>query len=118
MFEKATRMKLRFQHKGIQTVEDLWDLSVQELDKIFQALKKESDTTAGESLLQTDKKDDIIELKISIIRYIVKVKLQETEDHENEIIKKEKREQILRLIQKKADAELEDLSIEELKKMI
>ena len=41
IFEKATRGKMRFQFKGLVSVEDLWDLSVQDLDKIFKSLNSQ-----------------------------------------------------------------------------
>ena len=39
IFEYATKNRLRFPYKGSQSVEDLWALSVEELDKLFKTLK-------------------------------------------------------------------------------
>ena len=41
MFEVAVRNKFRFPFKGVISVEDLWDLSVQQLDGIFKTLKSQ-----------------------------------------------------------------------------
>ena len=41
MFEVATREKMRFPFKGMISVEDLWDLSVQNLDKVFKTLNSQ-----------------------------------------------------------------------------
>ena len=45
LFEIATRNKYRFPFKGWISTEDLWDLSVQNLDGIFKTLNKEFKTT-------------------------------------------------------------------------
>ena len=37
-FEIAIRNKYRFPYKGMITIEDLWDLSVTQLDGIFKTL--------------------------------------------------------------------------------
>lgn len=53
LFEIAIRNKYRFPFKGWISTEDLWDLSVQNLDSIFKTLNKEFKTTGEESLLGT-----------------------------------------------------------------
>lgn len=51
MFEIATRTKMRFPFKGMISVEDLWDLSVQNLDKVFKTLNSQRKEAQEESLL-------------------------------------------------------------------
>ena len=40
IFEAATRYKYRFPFKGMISVEDLWDLKLQDLDSVFKLLNK------------------------------------------------------------------------------
>ena len=58
MFEVASRKKIRFQHNGVISVEDLWDLSLTSLDKIYMELDAKIEKTQQKSLLATKNKDD------------------------------------------------------------
>lgn len=119
MFEKATRLKLRFPYRGLCTVEDLWDLSVKELDSIFKVLNVAAKTSKEESLLDIkSKEDEVIELQISIIKYIVTIKCKEAEERENKKVKSEKKQQLLEILSKKKNADLENKSVEDLEKMV
>lgn len=44
--------------KGMISSEDLWDLSVENLDNVFKTLNSEMKKTKEESLLSTKSKDD------------------------------------------------------------
>ena len=78
MFEVATRTKMRFQFKGSLSVEDLWDLSVQDLDSVFKMLNSQLKQVKEESLLNAKtKEDEVLDTKIEIVKYIVAVKLEE-----------------------------------------
>ena len=117
IFENATRTKLRFAFKGNATVEDLWDLSVEELDSIFKQLNTQVKQSAEESLL--DKKtsaDEILDVKIGIIKHIVTVKQNEEKARVDAKVKKDKREKILALIAQKDEDELHGKSKEQLLK--
>ena len=119
LFENATRGKYRFSFKGSITVEDLWDLFPQNLDTIYKALIKELKQEQEESLLsEKTKADTVLDEKISIIRYIVSVKLKEAEDKKNEKALKEQKQKILSIIADKEDSELKGKSIDELKNML
>lgn len=118
MFEKATRMKLRFDFKGQCSVEDLWDLSLQDLDSIYKKLNSELKEQNESSLLnQKSTKYEIIKLKIEIVTYIVNVKMEERKKREEEAANKEKKEKILKIIEEKQDESLKNTDLEELKKM-
>ena len=110
MFEKASRMKLRFNtQRGVLSVEDLWDLPLIQLDNIAIALNKKLQESKTESFIKTRTKDTTeLELKFNIAKHIIDVKLQEQEDRLLESEKKAKRQKILDLMAKKQDAELEE----------
>lgn len=119
MFEKAAREKIRFNYKGSLSVEDLWDLGLQELDSIFKDLNSKLKVTKEESLLNTKSAEDkLLALKIDLIKHIVGVKLKEAEEKKNAKEKKEKRQKLLEIISKKQDDDLQNKSIDELKKML
>ena len=119
LFENATRGKYRFSFRGSITVEDLWDLFPQNLDTIYKALIKELKQEQEESLLsEKTKADTVLDEKISIIRYIVSVKLKEAEDKKNEKALKDQKQKILSIIADKEDGELKGKSIDELKNML
>jgi hypothetical protein len=119
MFEKATRLKLRFNFKGLCTVEDLWDLSLEDLNSVFQGLNSQLKEHKEESLL--DKKtqnEELLELTVNIVKYIFETKQKEQKEREDAIAKAERKQKILGIIANKQDAELQDKSIDELNKLV
>lgn len=81
IFEAATRYKYRFPFKGMISVEDLWDLKLQDLDSVFKLLNKEKKQSDEESLLQVKSEaDQELENKIQIVKFIVQVKQAEAAD--------------------------------------
>ena len=78
IFEAATRYKYRFPFKGMISVEDLWDLKLQDLDSVFKLLNKEKKKSDEESLLQVKSEaDQALENKIQIEKFIVKLNQEE-----------------------------------------
>ena len=119
MFEVAVRNKLRFPFKGMLSVEDLWDLSAEDLDYIFKQLNSQVKQAKEESLLSKKSADDeILDVKISIVRYIVTVKLAEIEARAKEKEKKNQKQKILSIIADKQDAALQNKTVEELNAML
>ena len=119
LFEMATRKKFRFPFKGTISVEDLWDLSVQNLDTVFKALNAEVKQVKEESLLATKSTEDtILDAKIEIVRHIVNAKLAEADARTRAAEKREQKRKLQELIANKQDAELQGKSIEELQAML
>jgi hypothetical protein len=119
MFEKGIRLKLRFNFRGMLSIEDLYDLNVKSLDAIYKDLNSTYKTQKEESLLDVkNKEDEILALKIEIIKYIVKTKLEEQEAREKAQENAAQRQKILKVISEKKDKELYDMPIEDLEKMV
>lgn len=119
MFEVATRTKMRFPFKGMISVEDLWDLSVQNLDKVFKALNSQRKEAQEESLLNVkSSEDEVLDTQIAIVKYIFDVKLDEQVARVKAAENKEKKQKIMTLMAKKDDEAMENMSKEELQKLL
>jgi len=119
IYEKAAREKLRFEYKGLVTVEDLWDLGVIELDEIYKVLNAQKKQATEDSLLETKTTEDtVLTVKIDIIKHIVETKQEELNVRKQAAEKKEKKEKIMSIIARKQDSELEEKSSDELQEML
>lgn len=119
IFEYAVRNKVRFPFKGMISVEDLWDLSLTNLDSIYKTLNKQVKQSEEESLLSTCANVNTeLEVKIAIIKHIVSVKLTEKENAEKAAAKKAQKQKIMSIIATKENEALQNSSIEELNKML
>lgn len=119
LFKIAVKNKYRFTYKGVQTVEDLWDLSVEELDKIYKTLKNKQKSEAEESLLTTASKEDKeLNNKIEIIKTIVADKLSDKEKSVKAAERRAKNRRILEIMADKQEDELKSKSLDELKAML
>jgi hypothetical protein len=96
MFEIATRTKMRFPYKGLVSVEDLWDLSVENLDVIYKTLNSQLKQAQEGSLLnKRTKHDEEIDLQIEIIKHIVNVKLEDANARLKAKEQREKKQKIM-----------------------
>lgn len=119
MFEQATRVKVRFPFRGLVSVEDLWDLSVRDLDSVFKVLNSELKRTKEESLLDVKTKEDAeLQLKIDIVKHIVEIKLAEDALRLKAKERKEQKQKILEILSAKQDESLQSKSVDELKAML
>lgn len=119
MFEVATRSKFRFPFKGMINVEDLWDLLVKDLDSVFKVLNSQLKQVKEESLLEIKTKEDKeLDLKIEIVRYIVRTKLEEENLRLKAKEQKEKKQKIMEILSAKEDQDLHNKSKDELTKML
>lgn len=119
MFVTATRNKFRFPFRGQISVEDLWDLSVENLDSVYKTLNSQVKKAKEESLLNTkSREDEIIEMQIEIVKYIVSVKQNEAAKKVAAKEKKARKQRILEVLAAKEDADLQNKSPEELQAML
>jgi len=119
LFKKATRMKLRFNFKGQTSVEDLWDLTIQSLNAVYQGLSSEAKALENDSLLEIKSRElETNELKRAIVKYIFSVKTEERKKLEDDAAIAQKRHRIMDIIDQKQYAELANMPIEELEKML
>ena len=119
IFEYAAKNKLRFPFRGSITTEDLYDLSPANLDSIYKTLSREAKKNEEESLFADKSANDVqLGVKIDIIKYIVAEKLAATERMKKAAATKLQADKIRAVLAKKQDAALENMSQEELQKML
>ena len=119
MFEKASRLKLRFTYKGLCSVEDLWDLPLQALDKIYRDLNSQKKEQSEVSLLnKVSKEDELLALKMNIVKYVVETLMQEQREKEEAASRKAKKQKILGIIEEKQEENLRNKSVEELTNLV
>lgn len=119
IFEFAARNKVRFPFKGMISVEDLWDLSLTNLDSIYKTLNKQVKQSEEESLLSTKENVNTeLEVQIAIVKHIVSVKLAEKEAAEKASAKKAQKQKIMSIIATKENEALNNMPIDDLKKML
>lgn len=118
-FEIAVRNKYRFPFKGSITVEDLWDLSMSDLDKVYKALNADKKQSEEDSLLTTRNSESAeLQIKIDIVKHIYSEKVVEKENREKAAENRAKRQRIMEILANKQDAALENMSEDELKAML
>lgn len=126
MFESATRLKVRFETtKGMITVEDLWDIPLTSrttgfsLDDVAKNLNKQVKESGEESfVVKKSTKNETLELKFEIVKYIIKKRLEEKETLNKELIKAIEKEKLLKLLSEKKDENLKSKTVEEIEQML
>lgn len=119
-YKLASQQKLRFQTtKGNLTAEQLWDLSLDELDTLAVSLEEEHKHSGKKSfLVKTSAKDKTSKLRFDIVLDVLNTKAEAIQlaAEANEI--KEHNKKILSIIADKQDKSLEGKSIAQLEKML
>lgn len=114
-FEYATRNKIRFQYRGVISVEDLWDLPLKDLDAIYKELSRKAKDSTEESLLKIQTKvDEELAVAIELIKYIVNIKQDEAAKKLRAKELREQKQRVMEIIETKRDADLQNKSVEEL----
>ena len=119
MFDIASRKKYRYPYKGQISTEDLWDLTPAQLDAVYKALWAQKPPVVTDSLIavRTDEDADL-DNKINIVRYIFETKQREAAERKDRAEKLARKKRLTEILAHKEEAALENLSPEELRKMI
>lgn len=115
IFKYAAKNALRFPYKGMASVEDLFDLGLNELDNIYKTLKKQQKNDAGESLIEDKTPQDTqLEVKLAIVKEIFDDKKASIDRAKKTAEKKAQAQKILSIMNRKQDEALQNMSMEEL----
>ncbi len=122
MFDKATRLKLRFEsNKGLLSVEQVWDLSLTALNEMAKGLSRQvkaAETDEEDFIGTKSNVDSELQLRFDVVKHIIGVKLKERDDSRDAAERKANNQIILELIQRKKQQELESKSVEELEALL
>ena len=113
IFEQASRWKLRFvlQSKDSKytnlTCDDLWDLTLDQLNVMAKKLNRELKLAGEESFISEIKGNKYLELCFTIVKYVINFKLESKKQAETAKIKKEYKNKLFAFIEKKQEADME-----------
>lgn len=117
MFEKCARFKVRFPFRGAVSAEDLWDLSLANLDSVYKELRTKQKASEEDSLLGTKSTaNELVGLQVDVVKHIVAVKQAEAEARRNASEKAAQKQKIAEIIADKKDEALKSMSVEDLQK--
>lgn len=117
LFEIATRKKYRFPFRGLVSVEDLWDLTPEQLDTVYKVLNKEVKVEGEDSLLTQNATDETTANMIEIVKHIFHTKKEEANARKLAAENAAKKKRVLEVIAQKQDESLLKMSLDDLQKM-
>lgn len=124
MFEKASRMKLRFNSgKGLITVEDLWNLPLMStganLDTIARILaRKLKDREIDSFVAPACSGYSATRFKLDIVKHIINVRLAEADKNQQDRIDAQYKNKVKAAIARIEDSKLDNMKKEDLEKLL
>lgn len=120
IYKEASKQQLRFAtSKGNLSVEQLWGLSVAELDELAVKAEEEYKTSGKKSfVVKKAEKNKVAKLKFEILLDVLNTKVEEHEAALTAEENQEHNEKIMQMIVEKKDEELKGKSIKELTKLL
>ncbi len=114
LFMEASRTKMRFQtKKGVVGTEDLWDLSLEDLNDIAKDLNSKVKASGEEDFLDTSETRD--DTDFQIVLFVLNTKKEEKKIAIEAAANKIKKQRLTDILAQKQDASLNEMSEEELK---
>jgi len=119
-FKLASQQKLRFQtNRGLLSTEQLWDLSLEDLDVLAVSLEAQHKESGKKSfIVKTSAKDKTAKLRFDLVLDVLNTKIAENEAAAEARDIKEHNKKIITLIAEKEDESLKGKSIKQLEAML
>ncbi len=119
-FKEASKQKLRIQtNRGLLSIEQLWDLSLTELDTLAVSLQEEHEKSGKKSFLsKTSAKDKTAKLRFDVVLEILNTKSAEADTIAEAKEIKDHNKKILELIAEKQDDALKGKSVKQLEALL
>jgi len=120
LFQVATRKRYRFEtHRGLLSVEDLWLLSLEDLDNVAKNVNAKLKEASTESFItRRSTGNQELENKLEIVKAIIETKLDEQQAAKIRSEKAAKIAQLKTIAGQKATEALGARSLEDIQKMI
>lgn len=120
LFEKALKNGLRFKSsRGSLTTEDLFALSLEELDEIAKAVNKQLKASEEESFISTSNKKNVkLETSLEVLKRVIAIKIADRDASKLATLKRQQRAKVLEVMANKQDEALHSKSLEELQAML
>ena len=126
IFEQASKQKFRFSTvRGEVTVEQLWDIPLTsnsgfDLDTIAKGVNTQLKAETEESFVATKSNPSKakFEAMLELVKHVISAKLQQKEEASNRVKKAEERAKLIEVLERKQNANLENLDETEILKRI
>lgn len=121
MYKQLIKNKVRFTtSKGVLSLEQLWDLSVKELDTLAVSLQEAYDkSNAKKSFIEKrTTKDKSLKDQLDVVLDILQDKVEEAELAKTKAATKARNQKIREIIADKKDAELASMSVSKLESLL
>lgn len=121
VFEQASRDKLRFDLQGQISVEQLWDVKIDNLISYEEGLSETVESYGKSTRRKAGRKtkeQELNELRLAIVTSILDTRIEEQNTAAEKLRNDAHNKKIMELIARKQDAELEAMSAEDLQKLL
>lgn len=114
LFAKASYKKFRFPFRGSITVEDLWDLTVDQLNQVYLSLRASKKEDEGGLIETHTNESEYVDDRMAIVKYIFDLKVADKKSQQDAAKKRQEKNRILEIIAAKQDQALGEKSVDEL----
>ena len=115
LFDDILVNKIRFEYKGLISLEDLYDLTSEELNELYKKYNKEY---TGEGLLEESNENKTLKVKMDAIKHVFEYKEKMKKEHQEEIKLKQRKDKLVKVLEEKELQSLSKMSKEDLEDML